>query len=285
MIPKTLKNQSVHLTKRDRYQQLTAGIVLAVGGLIISIPFIWMILSAFKTESEVMQIPPTLWPQKFTLENFINLFENMNFALYLKNTIIIVLCSFIGLFLNAMAGYGFAKFKFKGKEKLFYLVLATMMIPGQVTMIPVYLILNEMHLTNTMVGIVLPGLVGAFSIFLFRQFMSTIPDELLEAARLDGASEFRVFVQIVLPICKPILAVQGILTFIAGWNSFLWPLIIANDENLYTLSVALSLLKGQYGGNFALQMAGSTFMVVPIIVIFMFFQKYIIESYTISGMK
>jgi multiple sugar transport system permease protein len=285
MKSKTLNNQSVHLTKRERYQQWAAGIVLAVGGLLISTPFIWMILSAFKTESEVMQIPPTLWPNKFTLENFVNLFENMNFALYLKNTMIIVLCSFIGLFLNAMAGYGFAKFKFKGKEKLFYLVLATMMIPGQVTMIPVYLILNEMHLTNTMIGIVLPGLVGAFSIFLFRQFMSTIPDELLEAARLDGASELRVFMQIVLPICKPILAVQGILTFIAGWNSFLWPLIIANDENLYTLSVALALLKGQYGGNFALQMAGSTFMVVPIIVVFMFFQKYIIESYTISGIK
>ncbi|MGG6440111.1 carbohydrate ABC transporter permease [Saccharococcus caldoxylosilyticus] len=284
MTSKTLKNQSAY-PKRERYQQWAAGIVLTVAGLLISIPFIWMILSAFKTESEVMQIPPTLWPNQFTLENFVHLFEDMNFALYLKNTIIIVLCSFIGLFLNAMAGYGFAKFQFKGKEKLFYLVLATMMIPGQVTMIPVYLILNEMHLTNTMVGIVLPGLVGAFSIFLFRQFMSTIPDELLEAARLDGASEFRVFMQIVLPICKPILAVQGILTFIAGWNSFLWPLIIANDENLYTLSVALALLKGQYGGNFALQMAGSAFMVVPIIVIFMFFQKYIIESYTISGMK
>jgi multiple sugar transport system permease protein len=282
---KVSQNQSLSLTKSGRYQQWAAGIVLAVGGFLISIPFIWMILSAFKTESEVMQIPPTLWPDKFTLENFFHLFENMNFALYLKNTIIIVLCSFIGLFLNAMAGYGFAKFKFKGKEKLFYLVLATMMIPGQVTMIPVYLILNQMHLTNTMVGIVLPGLVGAFGIFLFRQFMSTIPDELLEAARLDGASEFRVFMQIVLPISKPILAVQGILTFIAGWNSFLWPLIIANDESLYTLSVALSLLKGQYGGNFALQMAGSTFMVVPIIIIFILFQKYIIEGYTISGMK
>ncbi|MGX1900705.1 carbohydrate ABC transporter permease [Thermolongibacillus altinsuensis] len=281
----TSQNQSLYLTKSERYQQWAAGIVLAIGGFLVSIPFIWMILSAFKTESEVMQIPPTLWPNKFTLENFYNLFENMNFALYLKNTLIIVLCSFIGLFLNAMAGYGFAKFKFKGKEKLFYLVLATMMIPGQVTMIPVYLILNQMHLTNTMVGIVLPGLVGAFGIFLFRQFMSTIPDELLEAARLDGASEFRVFMQIVLPMCKPILAVQGILTFIAGWNSFLWPLIIANDESLYTLSVALSLLKGQYGGNFALQMAGSTFMVVPIIVVFIFFQKYIIESYTISGLK
>ncbi|WP_083328369.1 carbohydrate ABC transporter permease [Bacillus sp. HMSC76G11] len=284
MKTKTMK-QPVYLTEQERYKQWTLGIILTIGGFLISIPFIWMILSAFKTESEVMQIPPTLWPSEFTLENFVNLFVNMNFAVYLKNTIIVVLFSFIGLFLNAMAGYAFAKFNFKGREKIFYMVLATMMIPGQVTMIPVYLILNQLQLTNTMAGIVLPGLVGAFSIFLFRQFMSTIPDELLEAARLDGASEFRVFIQVVLPISKPILAVQGILTFIAGWNSFLWPLIIANDEALYTLSVGLSLLKGQYGGNFALQMAGSTFMVVPIIIIFILFQKHIIEGYTISGMK
>ncbi|MDM5317432.1 carbohydrate ABC transporter permease [Fictibacillus sp. b24] len=280
-----MKTKASDAKKAYRIQQWIAGIILTLGGLLVAIPFIWMILSAFKPESEVLQLTPTLWPETFTADNFIYLFENMNFAVYLRNTIIIVLCSFVGLFFNAMAGYAFAKYKFKGREKLFYLVLATMMIPGQVTMIPVYLILNQMGLTNTMAGIVLPGLVGAFSIFLFRQFMSTIPDELLEAARLDGASEFRVFMQLVLPISKPIMAVQGILTFIAGWNSFLWPLIIANDESLYTLSVGLSLLKGQYGGNFALQMAGSTFMVVPIVIIFIIFQKHIIEGYTISGMK
>ncbi|MET3729473.1 multiple sugar transport system permease protein [Fictibacillus halophilus] len=280
-----MKSKVSDAKKAYRTQQWIAGIVLTLGGLLVAIPFIWMILSAFKPESEVLQLTPTLWPETFTTENFVYLFENMNFGVYLRNTIIIVLCSFVGLFFNAMAGYAFAKYKFKGREKLFYLVLATMMIPGQVTMIPVYLILNQMGLTNTMAGVVLPGLVGAFSIFLFRQFMSTIPDELLEAARLDGASEFRVFMQLVLPISKPIMAVQGILTFIAGWNSFLWPLIIANDESLYTLSVGLSLLKGQYGGNFALQMAGSTFMVVPIVIIFIIFQKHIIEGYTISGMK
>ncbi|QGQ48246.1 carbohydrate ABC transporter permease [Metabacillus sediminilitoris] len=269
----------------QRSKQWILGIVLTIGGFLISIPFIWMILSAFKPESEILQIPPTMWPKDFTFDNFSYLFDNMNFGKYTFNTIIVVLCSFIGLFLNAMAGFAFAKYEFKGKQPLFYLVLATMMIPGQVTMIPVYLILNQLQLTNTMAGIVLPGLVGAFGIFLFRQFMSTIPDELLEAARLDGASEFRVFIQIILPISKPILAVQGILTFIAGWNSFLWPLIIANDESLYTLSVGLALLKGQYGGNFGLQMAGSTFMVVPIIIIFLLFQKHIIEGYTISGMK
>ncbi|MGD6796573.1 carbohydrate ABC transporter permease [Metabacillus indicus] len=280
-----MRSKASNAKKAYSLQQWIAGIILTLGGILVMIPFIWMILSAFKPESEVMLLTPTLWPETFTLDNFIYLFENMNFAIYLRNTIVIVICSFIGLFFNAMAGFAFAKYTFKGREKLFYLVLATMMIPGQVTMIPVYLILNQMGLTNTMAGVVLPGLVGAFSIFLFRQFMSTIPDELLEAARLDGASEFRVFIQLILPMSKSIMAVQGILTFIAGWNSFLWPLIIANDESLYTLSVGLSLLKGQYGGNFALQMAGSTFMVVPIIIIFVIFQKHIIEGYTISGMK
>ncbi|MBC2129100.1 carbohydrate ABC transporter permease [Listeria marthii] len=271
--------------QKSRGSQIAVITILTVGGFFMILPFIWMVLSSFKTDAEILKIPPTIWPETFTLDNFTKLFTEMDFAIYLKNTLIIVFFSFFGLFLNAMAGYGFAKFKFKGKNKLFYLVLATMMIPGQVTMIPVYLLLNAAGLTNTMTGIVLPGLVGAFGIFLFRQFMSTISDDLLEAARLDGASEFYIFWRIVIPISRPVLAVQGILTFIAGWNSFLWPLIIANDEKFYTLSVGLQLLKGQYGSNYALQMAGATFMVIPIILIFMTFQKYILKGFNVSGMK
>ncbi|CAK21167.1 carbohydrate ABC transporter permease [Listeria welshimeri] len=271
--------------QKSRGSQIAVITILTVGGFFMILPFIWMVLSSLKTDAEILKIPPTIWPETFTLDNFTKLFTEMDFAIYLKNTLIIVFFSFFGLFLNAMAGYGFAKFKFKGKNKLFYLVLATMMIPGQVTMIPVYLLLNAAGLTNTMTGIVLPGLVGAFGIFLFRQFMSTISDDLLEAARLDGASEFYIFWRIVIPISRPVLAVQGILTFIAGWNSFLWPLIIANDEKFYTLSVGLQLLKGQYGSNYALQMAGATFMVIPIILIFMTFQKYILKGFNVSGMK
>jgi multiple sugar transport system permease protein len=277
--------RSAETSAGDRLLQWLAGIVLTVFGIMMLLPFIWMMLSTFKPESEVLNIPPTLWPRNFTFANVEKLFVNLNFGVYLRNTLIIVAFSFVGMFLNALAGFGFAKYKFRGREPLFYLVLATMMIPGQVTMIPVYLILNSMQLTNTMTGIILPGLVGAFGIFLFRQFMATIPDELLEATRLDGASEFRTFLQIVLPISKPILAVQGILTFIAGWNSFLWPLIIANDEKLYSLSVGLALMKSQSNQNFALQMAGATLMVAPIIIIFIIFQRHIIENYTISGMK
>ncbi|WP_101846790.1 carbohydrate ABC transporter permease [Halobacillus sp. Marseille-P3879] len=273
------------VTKKSKIERAIVTTLLVIGGIIVSIPFIWMISSSFKPESEVLNIPPTIFPETFTLENYVNLFESLNFAVYLKNTLIIVVCSFVGLLFNAMAGYGFAKFDFRGREKVFYFVLATMMIPGQVTMIPVYLLLNEMGLTNTMAGIVLPGLAVAFSIFLFRQFMTTIPTDLIEAARLDGAGEFYIFFRLIMPVAKPIFAVQGILTFIAAWNSFLWPLIIANDEGLYTLSVGLSLLQGQYANNFALQMAGAAFMVVPIIIIFSFFQKFIVEGFTMSGIK
>jgi len=273
------------MTTRQKAMQWLAGILLAVGGFLMVLPFLWMILSSFKPETEFARFPPTLWPETFTLGNFVELFGRMNFGVYLRNTLIIVFFSFIGMFLNAMAGFGFAKYRFRGRDPLFYLVLATLMIPGQVTMIPVYLILNKMGLTNTMTGIILPSLVGAFAIFLFRQFMSTIPDELLEAMRLDGAGEFRIFLQIALPVSASVLAVQGILTFIAGWNSFIWPLIIANDENLYTLSVGLQLLKGQYGSNYGLQMAGSSFMVVPILIVFLIFQRYIMDNYTISGIK
>ncbi|EOR25718.1 carbohydrate ABC transporter permease [Cytobacillus oceanisediminis] len=271
--------------KQTRTSKWIVGIILTVGGFFMVLPFIWMILSSLKTDAEIMQFPPTIWPQEFTLANFKELFLAFNFAVYLKNTLIIVLCSFGGLILNAMAGYGFAKYNFKGKNILFYLVLATMMIPGQVTMIPVYLILNAMGLTNTMAGIVLPGLVGAFAIFLFRQFMSTISNELLEAARLDGASEWKIFWKIIMPVSRPVIAVQGILTFIGAWNSFLWPLIMANDEKYYTLSVGLQLLKGQYASNYALQMAGSTFMIIPIIIVFMIFQKYILQGFNVSGLK
>lgn len=269
-------------------RKLEKGVMIALlilGGLLMMIPFIWMITSSFKPENEFTVFPPTIIPHHPTWKNYVDLFVKIQFFVYLKNTLLIVFWSFVGMFLNAIAGYAFAKFDFPAKNTLFYLVLGTMMIPGQVTMIPTYLIINEMGLVNSMTGIVLPGLVGAFGIFLFRQFMSTVPSDLIEAARLDGAGELRIFFGLILPIVKPVFAVQGILTFIGAWNSFLWPLIIANDESLYTLSVGLNLLKGQYSSNFGLQMAGAAFMVLPIIIIFSFFQKHIIEGATISGMK
>lgn len=271
--------------RKKKSEKVIVTLFLMIGGFLVAIPFLWMLASAFKTEVESLVFPPTILPENPTLDNFINLFTELNFDVYLVNTIIIVLFSMVGMFLSTMAGYGFAKFHFKGKELVFYMILATMMIPNQVTMIPVYLIVNFLGLTNTMAGIILPGLIVAFMIFLIRQFMATIPDDLIEAARLDGAGELYIFFKLIIPMAKPIIAVQAILTFIASWNSFIWPLIIANDDSLYTLSVGLSLLQGQHQSNFGLQMAGAAFMVIPILIIFMLFQKYVVEGFTMSGIK
>ncbi|GGK97456.1 sugar ABC transporter permease [Salinibacterium xinjiangense] len=270
---------------RSRSLTITIGVGLAIGAVITAFPFIWMLTSSLKPQSESIDYPPTILPQAPTLEYYQILFTELDFGRYLVNTLIVVLISYVGLMLMAMAGYAFAKFEFKGKKGLFFLVLATLMIPVQVTMIPTYLIINGLNLTNTLVGIALPTLVSGFSIFLFRQFMTTIPTEMLEAARLDGAGELRTFWQIVLPMSKPILAVQVVLTFITGWNSFLWPLILSSDQKLYTLSVGLNLLNQQLAVNPSLQMAGASVMVLPILIVFIIFQRYVIQGFALSGLK
>jgi len=270
---------------RSRSLTITIGVGLAIGAVITAFPFIWMLTSSLKPQSESIDYPPTILPQAPTLEYYQILFTELDFGRYLVNTLIVVLISYVGLMLMAMAGYAFAKFEFRGKKGLFFLVLATLMIPVQVTMIPTYLIINGLNLTNTLVGIALPTLVSGFSIFLFRQFMTTIPTEMLEAARLDGAGELRTFWQIVLPMSKPILAVQVVLTFITGWNSFLWPLILSSDQKLYTLSVGLNLLNQQLAVNPSLQMAGASVMVLPILIVFIIFQRYVIQGFALSGLK
>ena len=276
--------------KRGRARQghkltVMIGIALGIGALVTAFPFIWMITSSIKPQRESVAYPPSIVPAHPTLQYFQQLFTELDFGRYLANTIGVVLIGFIGMLFMAMAGYGFAKFEFHGKRPMFFLVLATMMIPIQVTMIPTYLILSHIKLTNTLVGIAMPTLVSGFNIFLFRQFMSTMPVEILEAAKLDGAGEWRTFWKIVIPMSKPILAVQAVLTFIAGWNSFLWPLIIANDQNLYTLSVGLSLLNKQISANPSLQMAAASLMVVPILFVFVVFQRFIVQGFALSGLK
>ncbi|CAN5155650.1 carbohydrate ABC transporter permease [soil metagenome] len=278
-------NRDASNRRRTRGLTLSIGIALGIGALITAFPFIWMIATSLKPQRESIDFPPTILPQEPTLEWYQTLFTELDFGRYFLNTIIVVAIGFIGLLLMAMAGYAFAKFDFRGRRWMFFLVLATMMIPVQVTMIPTYLILNGMKLTNTLVGIALPTLVSGFSIFLFRQFMTTIPTEMLEAARLDGAGEFRTFWQIVLPMSRPILAVQVVLTFISGWNSFLWPLIIASDQKLYTLSVGLALLNQQLAVNPSLQMAAASVMVIPILIVFIVFQRYVIQGFALSGLK
>ena len=278
----TKKHSSLNPSKRVT---IIIGIGLTIGALATAFPFIWMVTSSVKPQQESVSYPPTILTVHPTLTYFKELFTQLDFGRYLLNTIAVVLIGFVGLFFIAMAGYAFAKFEFRGKGFLFFLVLATMMIPVQLTMIPTYLILSRMKLTNTLFGIAMPTLVSAFGIFLFRQFMSTLPSEIFEAAKLDGAGEWLIFLRVVIPMSMPIIAVQAVLTFIAGWNSFLWPLIIANDQNLYTLSVGLSLLNKQISANPSLEMAAATLMVLPILLVFIIFQRFIVQGFALSGLK
>ncbi len=268
-----------------RRRTVIFGGLLGLGALITSFPFIWMVTTSLKPLSESRAYPPTIVPTTISFDSYVRLFTELDFARYLLNTVIVVAIGFGGMLLVAMAGYGFAKFRFAGRNAMFLLVLATMMIPVQVTMIPTYLILNSVGLTNTLLGVALPTLVGGFGLFLTRQFMTTIPDEMLEAARLDGAGEWRILRSIVLPMSRPILAVLGVLTFITGWNSFLWPLVIATDSDNYTLSVGLSLLNKQLTVSPPLQMAGASLMVIPILIVFVILQRHIVQGFALSGLK
>jgi multiple sugar transport system permease protein len=261
------------------------GVCLALGAIATSFPFVWMVLSSLKPLRETRAIPPTLLPTNPTLDAYAQLFSELDFARYLANTLVVVALSFGGMLLVVIAGYGFAKFRFRFRDAMFMVALATMMIPAQVTMIPTFLILNSVHLVNTLMGIAAPTLVSGFTLFLARQFMTTIPDEILEAARLDGAGELRVLRSIVMPMSRPILAVLAVLTFIGAWNSFLWPLVIATDSDNYTLSVGLSLLNRELTVNPALQMAGASVMVIPILIVFVLLQRHIVRGFAMSGLK
>jgi multiple sugar transport system permease protein len=268
-----------------RKRNVIVGTIMLLGALATALPFIWMITTSVKPLREARTYPPSLFPTEIDTSSYATLFTELDFARYLRNTVVVVAVGFIGLLFMAMAGWGFARFRFRGKTTMFIVVLATLMIPVQVTLIPTYLILNKVGLTNTVVGIAIPTLVSAFGIFLFRQFMETLPTEVIEAAKIDGAGEFRIFWSIVLPLSKPILAVQAVLTFIAGWNSFIWPLVIAGKQENYTLSVGLALLNQQQSINPPLQMAGASLMVIPILIVFIALQRHIVAGFTMSGLK
>ncbi|WP_405770736.1 carbohydrate ABC transporter permease [Streptomyces sp. NBC_00080] len=274
------------MTSRTRRRHvLPIGVLLTIGAVLTAFPFLWMLTTSLEPESDAVAYPPHAVPSRITFDSYLTLFRDLDFGPYIVNTVIVVLIGFAGMLLVTMAGYAFAKFRFRGRDGLFMLVLTSMMIPVQVAMVPTYLVINGIGLTDTLVGVALPSLVSAFNIFVIRQFMTTIPDEVLEAARIDGANEFRIFFSMVLPMCRPILAVVAVLTFISGWNSFLWPLILANDQQNYTLAVGLSLLNKQLTVDPPLQMAGASLMVVPIVIVFVVFQKHVVQGFALSGLK
>ena len=260
---------------------LLAGLILMVG------PFVWMIISSFKTTGELRQLPPTFIPEEPTLTNYRDLFDRLDFPRYFFNSTVVALCVTAGnLLFCSMVGYALAKLEFAGKRVLLVLVLATLMVPGIVTFMPQFVLISNMGLANTHAALILPTVVGALGVFLMRQFISGIPDELLDAARIDGAGEYRIFFKIILPLCGAPLATLAILTFLGSWNAFLWPLVVASTEDMYTLPVALSLFAiGQQETNVALQMAGAVVVVLPVVVLFLAMQRYVIQGIATTGIK
>jgi len=245
-----------------------------------------MISTSFKGPGEIFVFPPRWIPHSPTMDNYQYLFQEVNFGRpFLNSVIVSISTTVLSVLLATMAGYGFAKFRFKNRDTLFLLVLGTIMVPGQLTMIPNFLLFTRLNLVNTYWGLILPGIAQAFNIFFMRQYIMGIPDELIESAKIDGAHEGLIFFRIILPLARPAMAAITIFTFTGSWNNFLWPLIIATDDSMYTMPVAVSVLSGQYTENLAMQMAGSVIVILPILILFIFTQKYFIKGITFTGMK
>ncbi len=263
------------------YVLLALGLVLMIG------PFVWMLLGAFKPAAELRTVTPTLLPQEWTLENFSNLFSKLDFATYFVNSAIIaVTVTVANLLFCSMAGYALAKLEWRGRSKVFALVMATLMVPSSVTLVPLFVLMSKLGLVNSYAAVILPFAAGAFGVFLMRQFMMGVPRDLLDAARIDGAGEWRIFWRIVLPLSKPALAALGIFQFLASWNNFLWPLVALTDESKYTLPVALATFAiGQNKADYGLMMAGSVALVAPVVLVFLLLQRHFTQSITMTGLK
>ncbi|TCN34863.1 multiple sugar transport system permease protein [Kribbella orskensis] len=262
--------------------------LIAVLGLIaVAAPFAWMFLGSFKTQGELLRVPPTWLPEAPTSQNYDDLFSKANFPQYFVNSAIVAIAVTAGnLIFCSMVGYSLAKLRFRGRNALFVLVLATLMIPGVVTFVPLFVLVTNAGLANSYPGLILPFLVSPFGVFLMRQFFSGLPDDLMDAGRVDGTSELGIFARIMLPLTRPALATLGILTFLGSWNNFLWPLVIAQTEEMYTLPVALALYStGQNAQNYGLLMAGAVVVVVPVLVIFLVFQRHVTRGIAITGLK
>jgi multiple sugar transport system permease protein len=262
-------------------------LVLGLGLLATLTPFLWMLLGSFKPEAELQRVPPTWWPEAPGLQNFRELFDRLNFPQFFANSVVVAVSVTLGnLVFCSMLGYALAKLEFAGKRVLFGLVLGMLMVPGVVTFVPLFVLVSNLGLVNTFPGLILPFLAAPLGVFLMRQFISGLPDELLEAARIDGAGEWQIFSRVIMPLCGPPLATLGILTFLGSWNNFLWPLVVAQTEDKYTLPVALALYSvGQNATRYGLLLAGSVVVIAPVILLFILLQRFFVQGIATTGIK
>jgi multiple sugar transport system permease protein len=293
------------LTKRSAAMVLPTYIFLISWGLLSFVPVIWMFITAFLPKEALQKMPPDINLTLMTFDNFKQLlaFPGKEFSLskvtwYGQDTGVIIwwfLNSFFlasvntcfNLFFDSLAGYAFAKRDFPGRNFLFWTLICTMMVPGQVVLVPLFLMMINLGLYDSFLAIILPSIAGVFGIFLMKQYIQSMPTGLEEAARIDGCSEFGIFIKIILPLCKPVLAVLGIFVFVGNWNNFLWPMIVLKSQNHYTLQVGLSILQQlqEHEVHYGIQMAGAVVAAAPILCVFLFLQKYFIKGLTIGGVK
>ena len=260
--------------------------LLVLGGLATATPLLWMVSASFMPTGQANELPPRLLPSPPTLEHYATLFTRLDLARHLGNSLMIAVGStMICVLLCGMAGYAFARLEFKGRERVFRGLVAGMLIPAQVGMLPLFLLLKAMGLVNTMVGVIVPMMAPIFGIFMVRQYALGIPRDLLDAARVDGATEWRIFWKIVAPLLRPILATLAIFIFLSSWNDFLWPLIVLSDDARYTLPVALANLSGEHVQDTELMMAGAVLTVTPVLLVFLALQRHYVRGLLLGGVK
>jgi multiple sugar transport system permease protein len=290
----TLANTFTNKVKRNPFRALVIivrWIILhlftVLLGFIFALPLIWMISSSLKSSNMIFQVPPQWIPNPVQWSNYPESLQYIQFLKYLRNTLIIAIPGTLGAVVSAaLAGYGFSRVHWPGRNILFICLIATMILPYSVTMIPVFIIFRKLNWVGTFLPLIVPPFLGsAFNIFLVRQFMMSIPEEMLEAARIDGATEFQIFVTLMLPLCTPVLAVIGLFHFIGSWSDYLGPLLYLRNQEMYTLAIGLTSFLGGHMERWELLMAASVVTVSPIIILFFFTQRTFIEGITLTGMK
>ena len=285
--PAALASAGPSRARVDRRARLFLYLLLTIGLVLMVAPFVWMLLGSFKPQAEFLRSVPTWLPTNPTLDNYERLVERLDFPRFFFNSTVVATAVTAGnLVFSPMLGYALAKIHFTGKGVLLLLVLATLMVPASATLIPNFVLMSSLDLVNTYPGLILPFLAGPFGVFLTRQFFQGLPDELLEAARIDGAGEFRIFWTIAMPLAGPILATLGILTFLGSWNAFIYPLVMAQEPEMYTLPVALATFAtGQFQADHGMLMAGSVLLVLPVLAVFILVQRWITEGIATTGLK
>jgi multiple sugar transport system permease protein len=262
-------------------------LILTAGAVWMLLPLVWMLSASLMPLSEVIKVPPVWFaPAKYSLENYLEVWSRIGFSRFFFNSAFVALTiTVMQLLTSSMAGFAFARYDFPGRTVIFMMILSTMMIPFQVIMIPLFIMMARLHMVNTYWGMIVPAIVTPFGIFMMRQFMLGIPSALLDAARIDGAPEPYIYGRIVLPLCKPAIAALTIFSFLGSWDNFLWPLIVINSKQLWTLPIAMSRFTEQYISQTHLQMAGASVMFIPVLIVFLLMQRNFIEGIAMTGIK